>query len=79
MKNLVLLLFIGIVGTTIYFTRPVKTELNSLLLENVEALAASPDEILVPIYCMGNGSVDCPVTKSKVETVYEGYILRERY
>ena len=37
---------------------------NTLLLDNIEALAA--DEQDVPTNCWGSGSVDCPVTKVKV-------------
>ncbi len=47
---------------------------NTLLLDNIEALAA--DEQDVPTNCWGSGSVDCPVTKVKVEYVatgWEGY------
>lgn len=44
---------------------------NTLLLDNIEALAA--DEQDVPTNCWGSGSVDCPVTKVKVEYVATGY------
>ncbi|MCY6366404.1 BF3164 family lipoprotein [Bacteroides ovatus] len=46
---------------------------NTLLLDNIEALAA--DEQDVPTNCWGSGSVDCPVTKVKVEYVATGYSL----
>ena len=36
---------------------------NTLLLDNIEALAA--DEQDVPTNCWGSGSVDCPVTKDQ--------------
>ena len=41
----------------------------------VEALAA--DEQDVPTNCWGSGSVDCPVTKVKVEYVATGYSLEK--
>ena len=40
---------------------------NTLLLDNVEALAA----------CLGSGSVDCPISKVKVKYVFSGYSLEE--
>ena len=48
---------------------------NTLLLDNIEALAA--DEQDVPTNCWGSGSVDCPVTKVKVEYVATGYSLEK--
>lgn len=48
---------------------------NTLLLDNIEALAA--DEHDVPINCFGSGSVDCPATKVKVEYVATGYSLEK--
>lgn len=54
---------------------------SSLLLENIEALAANEDgtddgEVVGgKTYCVGVGSVDCPRTHDKVKYVIEGYSL----
>lgn len=37
---------------------------NTLLLDNVEALAAYEQDM--PHTCLGSGSVDCPISKVKV-------------
>lgn len=50
---------------------------NSLLLENVEALAGG--EYHVPINCIGSGTVDCPITHVKVRCVATGYSLEDLY
>ena len=49
--------------------------LPQLAFDNIEALAA--DEQDVPTNCWGSGSVDCPVTKVKVEYVATGYSLEK--
>ena len=46
---------------------------NTLLLDNIEALAADEHDI----NCFGSGSVDCPATKVKVEYVATGYSLEK--
>lgn len=54
---------------------PVKQvrDLNSLSLQNVEALASGE----TPIYtsCIGTGSVDCPIQHDKVKYVSQGFSL----
>lgn len=59
------------------WSRSTKLELNNLFLENVEALAAG--ESSGTVYCLGSGSVDCPIDNSKVEIVYGGYSLENMY
>lgn len=49
---------------------------NTLLLDNVEALAAD-DEYKEPYTCWGSGSVVCPATGVKVEVIYSGYSLEK--
>lgn len=44
----------------------------SLVLENVEALA---DSETVHVFCIGVGSVDCPINQSKVYTYETLYSL----
>lgn len=48
-------------------------EMNALMLENVEALAAGEDAS--KIFCFGVGSVDCPKNKEKVAYVRQYYSL----
>lgn len=54
---------------------------SSLLLENIEALAANEDgaddgEVEGGItYCVGVGSLDCPLTHDKVKYVVMGHSL----
>lgn len=54
---------------------------SSLLLENIEALAADEDgtddgEVEGgKTYCVGVGSLDCPLTHDKVKYVIKGYSL----
>lgn len=77
MKKLIFLLSVGAMAAIIYFTRPDGTELNNLLLENVEALAAGEGSSAV--HCVGTGSVDCPRNSSKVYVVFSGYSLEPLY
>ncbi len=58
---------------TIIFKDKQKMHFFAIILDNIEALAA--DEQNVPTNCWGSGSVDCPVTKVKVEYVATGYSL----
>ena len=46
---------------------------NSLFLQNVEALAGS--EHVTNLGCLGDGSVDCPINHIKVEYVVQGFSL----
>lgn len=77
MKKLIQILFIGILAIITYWFCPAKVELNTLFLENVEALAAG--EEVTTVRCLGVGSVDCPIDKSKVEVTYDGYSLEDMY
>ncbi len=60
---------------TIIFKDKQKMHFGAIILDNIEALAA--DEQNVPTNCWGSGSVDCPVTKVKVEYVATGYSLEK--
>ena len=51
-------------------------QMDDLMLENVEALAAI--EETVPLRCMGTGTVDCPLG-GKVRRVAIGYSLEVSY
>lgn len=53
-----------------------RKNLDSLMLENIEALAEGEEN--ADIVCIGIGSVDCPRTNEKVYFVYipYGYALR---
>lgn len=48
-------------------------DLNTLLLENVEALADGEEPSYID--CYGHGSVDCPINHVKVKEVYAPYRL----
>lgn len=48
-------------------------DLNTLLLENVEALADGEEPSYID--CYGYGSVDCPINHVKVKEVYAPYSL----
>lgn len=54
-----------------------KSQIDALLLDNIEALAAYEYEDGTPYNCFGRGSVDCPKTKVKVEYVGIGYNLEK--
>lgn len=72
MKKLVVILFICLAAVvTIQYYSSHKNTVNSLLIDNIEALAA--DEYTRPTQCYGSGSVDCPVTHTKVKLVGYGY------
>ena len=63
-------------GITVY-----KSNISSLLLENIEALAADEDgsddgEVVGgKIRCIDVGSLDCPLTHEKVKYIVRGYSL----
>lgn len=54
-----------------------KEQISTLMLENIEALAGGEDDNAV--YCVRSGTVDCPISNRKVEYVFEGYSLGNRY
>lgn len=56
-----------------YYNYPEKRVADSLLLENIEALAVG--ESGVPVHCVDWGTVDCPIKKVKVRMVASGYNL----
>lgn len=45
---------------------------SSLVLNNIEALAANEGD---NVFCFGIGTVDCPIDHSKVKYVFEPYSL----
>lgn len=77
MKKLVSLLLLGIVVVCFVAKQSSQNKkVSSLLLYNIEALAAN-DEITKPVRCFGIGSVDCPASQEKVEMYFIGYSLEE--
>lgn len=46
---------------------------HSLTLQNIEALAGNESSMYS---CIGKGSVDCPMSNSKVEYVFQGLYIR---
>lgn len=51
------------------------SNVNNLLLDNIEALAS--DETSYTIHCFNHGSIDCPVDHEKVYNVHKGYSLEK--
>lgn len=63
-----------VVMAFILYMKANRTEItNPLLLNNIEALAA--DEGGGNVFCIGSGTVDCPINDTKVKYVFEPYIL----
>ncbi len=62
------------VCVSLFFSENSQKEVtNDLVLENVEALAGGEGE--QQVLCVGSGSVVCPVTKQKVEYVFQRSML----
>lgn len=62
-----------VIAFVIYMKANRNETTSSLLLNNIEALAANEEE--GDAYCIGSGSVDCPIDHSKVKYVFEPYSL----
>lgn len=79
MKKKVLLIILFLVVTVVTFFQfgSGKDELQSLMLENIDALASG--EWGDAPSCIGSGSVDCPTAHVKVYLVVSGYSLEESY
>ncbi len=79
MKKKVLLISLFLAATVVTFFQldSGKDELQSLMLENIDALAS--DEWGGAIRCVGTGSVDCPEDHVKVYAVTGHYSLEESY
>lgn len=75
MKNCLRLMLLVMGGIFIWYCGSVKTtsKINSLVLQNIEALAE--DESFDSVDCFGVGSIDCPKDNSKVAYVVSGYGL----
>lgn len=76
MKKKVLLatLFLVMALLVTFHSYSAKSNLEDLVLENVEALATNEYGSGL---CLGSGSVDCPMGHVKVEYVYSGYSLED--
>ena len=76
MKKVILILFVGVLGTIIgYQSMKTPVVTNDLILENVEALANEENKL--PIDCYVSGSCICPIDGARVKYVIEGYGLRK--
>lgn len=64
---------LGIIAAICYYNLPQKTQKSSLILMNIEALAADEDNETTR--CFLDGTVDCPFNHTKVKYVYVGYGL----
>lgn len=77
MKKLVILALLCVVAVwTAKGVSKHKDHMNSLLLYNIEALAANGEHADVG-FCYGAGTLDCPVSHDKVEYIASGYSLEE--
>jgi hypothetical protein len=79
MKKKVLLISLFLVATVVasFQFSSEKENLQSLMLENIDALAS--DEWGGTPRCIGSGSVDCPIANVKVYAVGGPYSLEESY
>lgn len=76
MKKVILILFVGVLGTIIgYQSKKTPVVTDDLMLENVEALANEENKL--PIICDDFGDFTCPRNGNKFGFVYEGYGLRK--
>ena len=77
MKNYMKLIFgLGLIALVGYWPAAKSPKrVNSLFLQNVEALAGG--EHVTNLGCLGDGSVDCPINHIKVEYVVQGFSLGE--
>lgn len=72
-KILVLAVLSGMIAVSNWVGNRQSVEMNALMLENVEALAAGENNS--NIWCFGTGSVDCPRGHNKVAYVRYFYSL----
>lgn len=73
MKNYLKATFLLVLVSSVGLGRTTEKSqtIDSLLLQNVEALAG--DENFSYTFCVGTSSVDCPINHSKVEYLIQGY------
>lgn len=79
MKKKILFVALVLVAAAASFQWSTKQEkLDSLMLENIEALASMESDDGGFVACYGKGSVDCPIANVKVYIVKKssGYSLR---
>ena len=69
MKNYLKVTVFWVAVLSVWCLKPTKKSQDTLLLQNVEALASGEEHS--QIHCYWRGSVDCPVSHDKVEVVYE--------
>ena len=76
MKKVILILFVGVLGTIIgYQSKKTPVVTDDLMLENVEALANEENKL--PIYCEASGCCICPINGARVKYIIESYGLRK--
>lgn len=74
-KILFISLFLVVAITVTFLFNKERSNLENLMLENIDALASGESDIF--IRCVGSGSVDCPRNHVKVYLVREGYSLED--
>ena len=76
MKKVILILFVGVLGTIIgYQSKKTPVVTDDLMLENVEALANEENKL--PIICDDFGDFTCPINGARVKYIIESYGLRK--
>lgn len=76
MKKLVILLFCVVAVLSTKNVTSHKNVKSTLLLYNVEALAADNEHAAIT-HCYGTGTLDCPISHKKVEYIFGGYSLED--
>lgn len=76
MKKFIVVAFLMVLMISMYVVKTTKSQADSLLLNNVEAIAAEEWDGR-PTRCIGTGKIYCPVTHDYVEIVVSGYSLED--
>lgn len=77
MKKVFIFLFFCIIIFVVISKKKRQDKINLLILNNIEAIAS--DEHADRTKCYGTGSLDCPVTHTKVRDILGGYSLEVQY
>lgn len=70
MKAVIVVALLVVAGVFLYSSSE-KEQPNSIVLENIEALANNENDD--PIICIGYGTVRCPINGVEVEYIFSGY------
>ena len=76
MKKVIAAVFFVILVISLYGLRTTESKVDSLLLNNVEAIAAGEGGS-TPVRCFGSGVVLCPINQKYVDFYVSGYSLED--